>query len=529
MNAPFLRLPRPDFRSFDPSLGLLSPLCRFVARGRPVLPALLGAGLLAAALPVARAQETATLTPLDTFNLGSAGESPLGDLVLGSDGNFYGTTYGDGAANDGTVYQLTPAGVFTILHTFLRSDGALPQAGLVQGSDGNFYGTTGSGGADDAGTIFQLTPAGVLTTLHNFGVDNGDQPQGDLVQGSDGSFYGTTAYGGANGDGLVFSITPAGVFTILHNFSGPDGNHPAAGLTLGSDGNFYGTTANGGGGGDGTVFQITPAGALTTLYSFSATDGSDPIAKLVQGSDGNFYGTTAEGGAGDYGTVFRITAAGALTTLYSFTGGNDGGEPETGLVQGGDGNFYGTTFGEGANGDGTVFQLTPAGVLTTLYSFSGTDGADPAAGLALDRAGNFYGTTYGDGVNNDGTIFKLVVRPAFFNGETALSNGVYYLAFSDGTPFGYYSYLANPSDLYHFDLGYEYVIDANDGKDGVYFYDFASNDFFYTSPTFPFPYLYDFGLNSVVYYYPDPNNPGRYNTDGIRYFYVFNTGRIITK
>ena len=120
----------------------------------------------------------------------------------------------------------------------------------------------------------------------------------------------------------------------------------------------------------------------------------------------------------------------------------------------------------------------------------------------------------------------------FFYGETFISNGVYYLAFPSGNFFGYYSFLTEPNYIYHFDLGYEYVFDANDGKSGVYFYDFTSNDFFYTSPTFPFPYLYDFGLNSVVYYYPDPDqadDPGRYNTDGIRYFYVFNTGEIITK
>ncbi len=104
-----------------------------------------------------------------------------------------------------------------------------------------------------------------------------------------------------------------------------------------------------------------------------------------------------------------------------------------------------------------------------------------------------------------------------------------YLACPGGTPFGYYSYLADPNYLYHFDLGYEHVFEANDGASGAYFYDFASRGFFYSSPTFPFPYLYDFSLNSVVYYYPDPANPGHYDTNGVRYFYVFNTGQIISK
>ena len=120
------------------------------------------------------------------------------------------------------------------------------------------------------------------------------------------------------------------------------------------------------------------------------------------------------------------------------------------------------------------------------------------------------------------------VRPAFFAGEVALSDGVYYLAFPNGNFFGYYSYLSDPDYLYHFDLGYEYVIDANDGQGGVYLYDFASSGFFYTSPTFPFPYLYDFSRNSVLYYFPDPNNPGHY-TSNPRYFYDFGAGQIITK
>jgi len=116
---------------------------------------------------------------------------------------------------------------------------------------------------------------------------------------------------------------------------------------------------------------------------------------------------------------------------------------------------------------------------------------------------------------------------SFFNGEIALGNGVYYLQFPNGTPFGYYSYLTDPYWIYHFDMGYEYWFDANDGQSGIYFYDNTSTHFFYTSPSFPFPYLYDFTLNTVLYYYPDTNNPGHYTTNP-RYFYNFATGQIIT-
>ncbi len=128
-------------------------------------------------------------------------------------------------------------------------------------------------------------------------------------------------------------------------------------------------------------------------------------------------------------------------------------------------------------------------------------------------------------------VNAITLQPAaaFFTGEAPLNNGVYYLAFPNGNPFGYYSYLPDSHYIYHQDMGYEYTFDAHDGKSGVYLYDFKSNGFFYTSPEFPFPYLYDFSLNTVLYYYPDPKNPGRYNTNGTRFFYDFASGKIITK
>lgn len=149
--------------------------------------------------------------------------------------------------------------------------------------------------------------------------------------------------------------SPAQVLTTLHNFAGrpTDGATPYGELVQATDGNFYGTTTEGGAGGDcyggscGTVFRITPSGTLTVLHSFDGSDGDGPAAELVQGTDGNFYGTTGYGGASNDGTAFRITPSGALTTLYSFNG-SDGSGPY-GLVQGSDGSFYGTTGGGGAN------------------------------------------------------------------------------------------------------------------------------------------------------------------------------------
>ena len=238
-------------------------------------------------------------------------------------------------------------------------------------------------------------------------VNDGAAPGAAPIQGSDGNFYGTTQSGGGAGDeGTVFKVTPLGVETVLHVFAGgSDGLQINGGVIQGSDGNFYGTSSFGGANNLGTVFKVTPAGVESVIYSFAGgSDGSNPYAGLIQGSDGNFYGTTRNGGPSDAGTVFRVTLAGVETVLYSFAGGNDGFEPTAALIQGSDGNFYGTTSGGGNCGApfgcGTVFKITPAGVETVLYSFAGpagSDGAQPQGGLIQATDGNFYGTTFRGG------------------------------------------------------------------------------------------------------------------------------------
>jgi len=245
------------------------------------------------------------------------------------------------------------------------------------------------------------------------------------VEGSDDNFYGTTQYGGPNNTGTVFKISTNGVVTTLHFFATGDYNQwPRPGLVQGSDGYFYGTD------GIGTVFKISTNGVFTTLYSFtSGNDGGLPNAALVQGSEGNFYGTTRVGGnthlneGSGFGTVFKISTNGTLTTLYSFTGGDDGAYLQAALVQGRDGFFYGTT-GRGGSvgmnrGYGTVFKISPNGVLTTLYSFGSVqdtngvplDGAYPQAALVQGSDGYFYGTTYYGGQGGGGTVFRLTIVP----------------------------------------------------------------------------------------------------------------------
>jgi uncharacterized repeat protein (TIGR03803 family) len=379
-----------------------------------------------------------TLTTLDQFSgLGADGGLPYAGLVLGSDSNFYGTTFGSGfgPSGSGTVFKMTPQGTLTTLWQFsgLPAVPANPEAGLVQGSDSNFYGTSYNGGTNGAssggyGTIFKMTPQGTVTTLYQFGNTpiDGENPQAGLVQGNDGNFYGTTYNGGTqgyegNGGGTVFRISSSGSLTILWSFCSMqdefgdclDGAYPQAGLVQGSDSNFYGTTSGSGSGpsGYGTVFKITSEGTLTTLWQFSGgTDGAVPEAGLVQDGDGDFYGTTYNGGTNDDGTVFGITPQGTLTVLYQFGGlPTDGQNPQAGLVLGYDGNFYGTTSSGGTNGWGTVFKITAQGTLTTLHQFSGypSDGDSPQAGLVLGSDDNFYGTTYNGGTNDEGTVFKI--------------------------------------------------------------------------------------------------------------------------
>jgi uncharacterized repeat protein (TIGR03803 family) len=387
----------------------------------------------AAAVIASPAQTLTTLYSFCSQHNCADGEYPLGRLVQGTDGNFYGTTFQQGGGGYGTVYKVTSSGTLTILHNLTgQSDGGNPYAGVIQATDGNFYGvdTIGGGTPSGCGAVYKVAPNGTTTILYDFTGyyhnRDGCSPWLPLVQASDGNFYGTTNSGGTSNVGSVFKITPGGTLTILYNFctqSGcPDGANPFAGLIQANDGNLYGVASIGGAYNYGSVFKITTSGTLTTLHSFNSTDGNTPDGGLVQASDGNFYGTTYGGGANNDGTVFKMTPSGTLTTLYSFCSQpscTDGNGPYAGLLQGRDGNFYGTTYLGGnwvqGNTYGTVFSITPSGTLTTLYSFCSqancADGARPYAGLIQASNGNLYGTTKQGGTNNSGTVFELQLPP----------------------------------------------------------------------------------------------------------------------
>ena len=366
------------------------------------------AGGIAMAGTVFKMTPSGTVTVLHAFTGGPAdGANPSAALIQAADGDFYGTTSGGGGAPGaayGTVFKMAPSGAVTILHAFTggAADGANPRAALIQATDGNFYGTTSAGGAANLGTVFQMTPSGAVTVLHAFagGRNDGASPLAALLQANDGNFYGTT-YGGGLDQGTVFKMTPSGVLTILHAFAfspafRSDGAGPTAALIQGTDGNFYGTTSYGGfiglqtyvTAGFGTVFKMTPDGTLTVL----SIVGFRHESALIQGTDGNFYGTTYYGCCGFEppcvlpsivciyrppvpnrfgGRVFKMSADGTFTLLRELDGGTDGGNPRAALIEGTDGNLYGTTAAGGARNAGTVFRMTLGGGMTTLHSFTG--------------------------------------------------------------------------------------------------------------------------------------------------------------
>jgi uncharacterized repeat protein (TIGR03803 family) len=330
------------------------------------------------------------------------------------------------------LIAVRPAGGQTeiVLYSFCAqsgcTDGSHPQAGLVRDQSGNLYGTTADGGANAKGTVFEVRSTGAETVLYSFcsllDCTDGYRPLAGLVLDTNGNLYGTAFDGGAHDGGVVFEISPSGTETVLYTFCNRpgcrDGYYPHADLVMDANGNLYGTTQYRGANGGGTVFEVTPSGTETVLYSFcaqsSCTDGSHPRAGLVRDTAGNLYGTTYDGGANGAGTVFEVTPSGTETVLYSFcaqSGCTDGSHPRADLVRDTKGNLYGTTYDGGTNGKGTVFKVSPSGTETVLHSFcaqSGCrDGSHPQAGLILDTKGNLYGTTYGGGAKRKGTVFEI--------------------------------------------------------------------------------------------------------------------------
>jgi uncharacterized repeat protein (TIGR03803 family) len=350
-------------------------------------------------------------TVLRHLSYATDGTNPRGHLVQGKDSAFYGMTYSGGSFGYGTIFKITSAGTYTVLRHLNRpTDGGQSYSSLVEGSDGNLYGIAYSGGTLGYGTIFKITKAGVFTVLRNLNsTADGAYPQGDLIQGTDGNLYGSCYSGGTFGNGTIFKITKAGVYTVLrHLAASTDGGNPYGNLYQNSDGVLYGMNRTGGANTAGTAYKITTAGVFTLLHSFvPATEGSTPNGSLIKSTDGNFYGLTSSSGLYNGGTAFRMSTTGTVTVLAQFNGAKFGNVPQESLVKGRDSAYYGTNSSGGTYGHGTIFKIC-AGVTTTLYSFNrSVSGGVPLGSLIQATDGNFYGTTSEGGTNGYGTIFKI--------------------------------------------------------------------------------------------------------------------------
>lgn len=319
-----------------------------------------------------------TQTILYSFKGGTTdGANPTGGLTLGTDGNFYGTTQQGGTSSEGVIFQLTPAGTITILHNFDGTvDGAFPWGPPILGSDGNFYGTTSGGGTNGSGIVYQITSTGTFTTIYKFDVTHGFSPIASPTQGVDGFLYIPVSEGGSSFCGTIVQLSTAGVLNNSYSFPcASGGSFPIGPLVQAANGNFYSTTQDGGTNGEGTIYQVTTGLAVTVLHSFGATfgDGTFPGAGLLLATDGNYYGSTAEGGSLGDGILFNTTTSGTYSDLFSFNNTTNLTQmsPLAPPVQDTNGLLYGVTEFGGTKNDGTVYSLNmglPAFVNLPLFS-----------------------------------------------------------------------------------------------------------------------------------------------------------------
>jgi uncharacterized repeat protein (TIGR03803 family) len=340
----------------------------------------------------------------------------LGGLILGPDGEFYGTTELGGASNTGSVFKMTSDGVIKTLYEFSGTDG-FPYAPPILSTYGDYYGTTYGQqyNTSNPGTIYKIDSAGKYQRMRTLSLTDGLNPGAPLVQSAtDLAFYGTAQSGGTSNRGTIFRIDSTGNFAIVHNFIGTDGGTPGA-LIQANDGNFYGATSSGGAYNDGVIFKMTPSYQVTVLYSFTDTSGSRQVGALLQGSDGYLYGTSSSNGANNEGELFRISTSGDnFTVLHSF-------RPASGilpasLMQHTNGFFYGDTYeGGSGNGWGVFFRLDMG--LPPFVTYLNTDGQVGTTvnllgdGFTTDSQVSFNGTLATE-ISDVGNTFMKVVVPA---------------------------------------------------------------------------------------------------------------------
>jgi uncharacterized repeat protein (TIGR03803 family) len=337
------------------------------------------------------------------WDCSSNGVGPQCGLVQGHDGNFYGTTTAGGHWGSGSIFRISPHGELKTLAHFDGTNGSWPSGALLEVGNGTFYGTTRYRFGN--GNFFRFTETEGIQDLPPA---PGVYPLGDLAMGPDGKLYGVTQGARGHVPGTVFVASTNGPIRSLHLFDTDEAFAPSGGLLLASDGFFYGVTAGGGLWGGGTVYRIGTNGDFAVIASFLHWIGNaeGPAGRLCEGPDGGLYGAARD-------AVFRVTKQGDLITLAGVYE-----DPVGPLVLASDGNFYGCT---SKGGDfyippgpcGSVFRMSPDGAVTTVFSFTAywapCPGAHPSAGLVQGKDGNLYGTTYDGGVNGGGNVFRLIM------------------------------------------------------------------------------------------------------------------------
>jgi len=304
-------------------------------------------------------------------------------------------------------------------------------------------------------SVFDYAQARDFSMLYSFqGGKDGSEPLASLAEDKQGNLYGTTFHGGnLHCDcGTVFKFASDRTETVLHAFGKLlDGTSPQSSLVIDRKGNLYGTTYEGGSGkachdhSCGVVFKVLPDRTEKILYSFQGgNDGGQPASGLFVAGSGDFYGvTTGGGGTGckrtkGCGTVYMLAPRGLETVVYRFQPGIDGTPPLGNLIMDEKGNLYGTTeFGGGGNcggklGCGTVFKVAPDGTETVLHAFTGADGAFPTGGVVLDSAGNLYGTT-NEGGSHCGGGCGVIFKLAPNSSETLLYSFCAQASCADGS------------------------------------------------------------------------------------------------
>ncbi len=362
----------------------------------------------------------------------SDGAYPM-QLSPGPNGTFYGVTDSGGKYGQGTIFQLFPWGDITTVASFPfqahdNQHDAVPVT--YDPNNGNIYGVTMVNGQYGNGTIYQVTPTGVFSILHSFTGNDGAYPVASVVVGANGDLYGATALGGS-GYGVLYEASPkTGNITDLYYFHGnPDGANAESPVLEDLAGNLYGTTSYIGAHNSGTLWEYSPStNYFTVLHAFGATktDGTVPKGRLVFGPDGNIYGVTALGGAGSAGTIYSYNLQAKVYSI-AYTFGSqllDTSEPEEGLAVGPGNALYGTGQLGGLGGYGSVFRFDPAtGALDNIHSFNGTDASLSRSGVVVGPDHNLYGSGFSGGIGF-GTVFRVGPRAGYLSpNQVAINNG----------------------------------------------------------------------------------------------------------